>query len=288
MSAVCLCCDEDIRPPEEFWCGYTLFSPDVNYLCGNCLESIPDEHRIRFDEPPMFQILFARRRAEIDDSGNYQGSGSTAEPPEFWVDANIIACYMPSGTLFLQELFPYYCIAELPKLIHPLLAVPTPDNRAKGMSLLCQFGAPLEAFVFKRKRSELERPMFFEGDLSSLTEVEEAQATELLGHMLVKFAHVFYELEPDWLAEISAEVASRAKFAVDLACSFLDTHIYMYTSKHCSDCRKNRFRASALSRRLKDILAKECKITSVEQMKKEMDSSARDEAEEYRARNGLD
>jgi hypothetical protein len=288
MEVVCLCCGEDIRPPDEFWCGYTLFSPDVNYLCGNCLKNIPDEHRIRFDEPPMFQILFARRKAEVDDSGNYQDSGSTAEPPEFWVDANIIACYLPSGTLFLQELFPYYCIAELPKLIHPLIAVPTPENRAKGMSLLCQFGAPLEAFVFKRKISELERPMFFEGDLSSLTEEEEAQATELLGHMLVKFAHVFYELEPDWLAEISAEVAARAKFAVDLACSFLDTHIYMYTSKHCSDCRKNRFRASTLSRRLREILAKEYKITSVEQMKEEMDSSARDEAEKYRVRNGLD
>ncbi|HAE40296.1 MAG TPA: hypothetical protein DCG57_16925 [Candidatus Riflebacteria bacterium] len=288
MSAVCLCCGEDIRPPEEFWCGYTVFSPDENYLCGNCLKNIPDEHRIRFDEPPMFQILFARRKAEIDDSGNYQNSGSTAEPPEFWVDANIIACYLPSGTFFLQELFPYYCIAELPKLIHPLFAVPTPDNRAKGMSLLCLFGAPLEAFVFKRKISELERPMFFKGDILNLAEEEEDQAKELLGHMLVKFAHVFYELEPDWLAEISAEVASRAKFAVDLACSFLDTHIYMYTSKHCSDCRKNRFRASTLSRMLRDILAKERKITSVEQMSKEIDSRARDEAEEYRARNGLD
>jgi len=288
MEAVCLCCSENIKSPDEFWCGYTLFSPDANYLCGNCLKLIPDEHRIKFAEPPMFQILFARRKAEVDDSGNYQASGSTAEPPEFWVDANIIACYLPSGTLFLQELFPYYCIAELPKLIHPLFAVPTPENRVKGMGLLCQFGAPLEAFVFKRKISELERPMFFKGDILNLAEEEDDKAMELLGNMLVKFAHVFYELEPDWLAAISPEVGSRAKFAVDLACSFLDTHIYMYTSKHCSDCRKNRFRASTLSRRLSEILAKECKITSVEQMTKELDGSARAEAEEYCVRNSLD
>jgi len=121
-----------------------------------------------------------------------------------------------------------------------------------------------------------------------LTEGQEEQLTELFENMLVKFAHVFYEDDADWLTEIGAKAGSRAKFAVDLACSFLDTHIYMYTSKHCSDCRKNRFRASTLRQRLRDIVAKKCEITSIDEMSKEIDSSARDEAEEYRARNGLE
>lgn len=210
METVCLCCGENIKAPDEFWCSYTLFSPGANYLCGNCLKLIPDEHRIKFAEPPMFQILFARRKAEVDDSGNYQASGSTAEPPEFWVDANIIACYLPSGTLFLKELFPYYCVAELPKLIHPLIQSSTRKGRELATRLFCQFGAPLEAFIFKRKISELERPMFFEGDYNDLTEGQEEQLTELFENMLVKFAHVFYEDDADWLTEIGAKAGARA------------------------------------------------------------------------------
>jgi hypothetical protein len=35
-------------------------------------------------------------------------------------------------------------------------------------------------------------------------------------------------------------------------------------------------------------MAKKCKIKSIDEMSKELDSSARAEAEEYRTRNGLD
>jgi len=90
------------------------------------------------------------------------------------------------------------------------------------------------------------------------------------------------------LLHLTTSALTAQAYAADLACSFLDTHIYMYTSKHCSDCRKNRFRASTLRQRLRDIVAKKCEITSIDEMSKEIDSSARDEAEEYRARNGLE
>lgn len=238
----------------------------------------------------MFQILFARLKPENERSEIEPGYMSKSEQPEFWVDANIIACNLLRGSLFLRELYPYYCIAELPKLIHPLIKISTPENQDLSFRLLCEFGAPLEALSLNRKPSELERPLFykFPDDLSDVTEEELESSMELLGHMLIKFAHVLYTDEQNWLQNISSEACARANFATNLACSFLDTHIYMYTSKHCSDCRKNRFRASALSSKLRDIIKQKCKTTSIKKMSAEIDKAGRQEAEEYRTRIGLE
>jgi len=62
----------------------------------------------------------------------------------------------------------------------------------------------------------------------------------------------------------------------------------MFTSKHCPDCRKNRFRASQLSKKLEDIIEQKCKITNIKEMTEEVDKSGRQEAEQYRVRNGLE
>lgn len=291
MSTICMCCTEEIGSPNDAWCGFTLFSPGVNNVCEDCLKKIPDEHRMKFEEPPMFQILFAKLKPENERSEIEPGYMSKAEQPEFWVDANIIACNLMRGTLFLKELYPYYCIAELPKLIHPLIKISTPENQYLSFKLLCEFGAPLEALLFNRRPSELERPLFskFPDDFADITDEEFESSKELLGFMLVKFAHVFYEgEEQDWLKNISSNACARANFAVELAQSFLNTHIYMYTSKHCSDCRKNRFRASALSNKLRDIIEQKCKITDIEKMSAKIDKAGRQEAEEYRIRNRLE
>ena len=193
MSANCMSCNEDIRPPNEFWCAYTMFSPEINYVCGDCLKNIPDKQKIRFDEPPMFQILFSRRTSEIGNSGNYQSSGSKMEPPEFWVDANIVASYLSRGGNFLRELYPYYCIADLPNLIYPQVNTPqklnnlTPESFTRIAGMLSRYGAPLEALLFKRKRSELVRPIVFKGDPGNLTENEKELAIELLETIIFNY-----------------------------------------------------------------------------------------------------
>lgn len=170
-----------------------MFSPEINFVCGECLKNIPEEQKIRFDEPPVFQILFSRRTSEIGGSGNYQSSGSKMEPAEFWVDANIVASYLSKGGIFLRELYPYYCIAQLPGKIFPHFNTPeklknlTPETFVEVAAFLSIYGAPLEALLFKRKRSELVRPIVFKGDPRNLTEKESDLAVELLDEIVFRY-----------------------------------------------------------------------------------------------------
>ncbi len=184
MSAVCVACNEDISPPNGFWCAFTMFSPESIYVCGNCLKLIPDEHKISFQEPPLFQILFARRIAEVGISGNYQGLDSRSGKPEYWVDADIISSYLPGGDYLLMELHPYYCIAELLRQIIQSFDQKTPESKALATKMLCKYGAPLEALLFQRKKKDLVRPITFRGDPSNLTEKEKELVKELLEQIL--------------------------------------------------------------------------------------------------------
>lgn len=149
-------------------------------MCGICLSKVPADYKIRFKTLPLFQVLFAQRESEIGTSGNYQGFGSKSKAPEFWVDANIIARYLPDGINFLRELFPYYCIAEFPFLALDWLCQDGGDPEKRVFKYLCKYGAPLEAMLFKRELSELVRPLHFKGDYANLTDADKKLADELL------------------------------------------------------------------------------------------------------------
>ncbi len=179
MSAVCMCCNDDIAPPNEFWAGLTYFSPTVNYVCGKCLSNIPKDQRIPISEMPLFQILFGKRTSKIGNSGNYQSNESKAEAPEFWVDPNVIARYLPNGIKFLYELYPYYCIAEFPYMVRDWLLNQQDPELKRTIKFLCQYGAPLEAMLLKRNPGELVRPRVFKGDYKNLTQNEVDLAMEL-------------------------------------------------------------------------------------------------------------
>jgi hypothetical protein len=128
---------------------------------------------------PLFQILFGKRTSKIGNSGNYQSNESKAEAPEFWVDPNVIARYLPNGIKFLYELYPYYCIAEFPYMVRDWLLNQQDPELKRTIKFLCQYGAPLEAMLLKRNPGELVRPRVFKGDYKNLTQNEVDLAMEL-------------------------------------------------------------------------------------------------------------
>lgn len=141
---------------------------------------------------PLFQVLFAQRNAEVGSSGAYQGFGSKSDAPRFYVEANVVARYLPNGFLFLKELYPYYCIADFPYKVVELFAEKTEEASDEAFGLLCKYGAPLEAMLFKKNPEELVRPRIFKGNLSSLTESEKKLAAELLSEIFKQYMQCFF------------------------------------------------------------------------------------------------
>jgi hypothetical protein len=149
MSAVCCCCKGKVRKPDTLWFAGTRYSPTVNWICGTCLDTVPEHERIEAADAGDFEICFGRVMAETNDCGIYQCSGSKQGKAEFSVDWEVLRNCLPGGEFFLNELYPYYCLDTYVEIVmkrREYIEIPT--DREKYQYLvwaLCHTGNTLRS-----------------------------------------------------------------------------------------------------------------------------------------------
>lgn len=112
MSITCTGCLDTVRTPDIVWYAGTRFSYTVNYICGTCVSLIPVQQRTFANELQPFSISFGHLMADTGSFGKYQCYGSEKGKVIFWAGTKTILDNLPYGQLFLDELYPFYCIDE--------------------------------------------------------------------------------------------------------------------------------------------------------------------------------
>jgi hypothetical protein len=150
MSITCNGCMDTVRTPDTAWYAGTIFSYTVNYVCGTCVSLIPVPERTPVNELQQFSISFGHLICDIGSYGKYQGSGSKQAKIIFKASAKTIINNLPFGKMFLDELYPYYCIDEyIAEIMKTYNETKTTDPKAREnlVNIVKAYGPPIAAWL---------------------------------------------------------------------------------------------------------------------------------------------
>jgi len=108
MSIICSACGINIQQPETVWYAGTKYSWNVQYVCGTCLDLIPEEERHAANKLREYDITFGVLYATVNSRGWYQQADSGQGPVHFWVKSQVLVSVFSKDVVLTDNLYPYY------------------------------------------------------------------------------------------------------------------------------------------------------------------------------------
>ena len=151
MSCQCGVCYQTVAQPDSLWYAAAATKMTTCYVCGSCLSLIPAEVRIPTDRQRDFDVTFGPMRADTDDHGTYQTSGSSLMPPRFWVPAEALESVFRPECELMADFYPIRRMERfLREMVHAERAgiwPPWPCERRSRDQILMEFGGAIRTYL---------------------------------------------------------------------------------------------------------------------------------------------
>ncbi len=151
MPFQCGVCYRTVARPDRLWYAAATTKMSTGCVCGRCLSLIPEEARIPTDQQRDFDVTFGPMRADADDQGTYQMSGSTLMTPRFWVPAEALENVFRPECELMADFYPIRRMERfLGEMVHAERAgiwPPWPCERRSREQILMEFGGAIRTYL---------------------------------------------------------------------------------------------------------------------------------------------